>query len=508
MKPIKEDLLHNTDVEELEIVLDGLSFAQLDAETMSRIEKDVLGKLHLPKNCVLPTKRRWRWLAAACLVLVLTTCGCLFAVEARAYQEAVKFFVANDLSTEGLTRAEIKAVYRDITTETFTFGKTAEVILRSISTEQINGFEIFQEMPSPEELEKLWDYKVENGEILAELLPQKPVGTRFDYRILHGRPCDQLLCYSGDQMLWSLKFEEIDLHGFVTAGDDVIAYGETPNSMRDTDQYLWLLRVDSNGNILWENQYDDGFGAEHICSVLKNEDGTFTTFSRGISGKERALCVARYDVDGNRLLYQQNAVEEGNIGNAAHLGDGYLIQVGVFPDVKLLKVNREGRVYESLSYQVENCYYDIQDVIEFGGKIYISATSAPYAENRYGLKLKSAPIYDVVCDMEDSDLTEEFMTPLVQQNYSAVLLVCTADGQPEEFFVAKAAFGGSLSIDENGKLQWDVGNIVKANIREHWRTSSIVELVDGISYISEYMFAADGTLLGEKNTDRMCPFFL
>ena len=64
----------------------------------------------------------------------------------------MRFFDENGLSTEGLSREDVKAVYRDITTQCFTYDKTAEVIRRSVP-----GVEISQREPTPEELEELWN---------------------------------------------------------------------------------------------------------------------------------------------------------------------------------------------------------------------------------------------------------------------------------------------------------------------------------------------------------------
>ena len=77
-----------------------------------------------------------RWAAiAACFVLLLSIgMGTLiYAAEVKEYKEAVSFFEFYGLSSKGLVRKEIKAVYRDITTKSFTYSKTTEVIKNSLS---------------------------------------------------------------------------------------------------------------------------------------------------------------------------------------------------------------------------------------------------------------------------------------------------------------------------------------------------------------------------------------
>jgi len=69
-----------------------------------------------------------KWVAvAACLVLLISTVsGLTIYAEAKEYEEAISFFNEYSLNTEGLSRGEIKSIYRDITTNSFSYEKTAE----------------------------------------------------------------------------------------------------------------------------------------------------------------------------------------------------------------------------------------------------------------------------------------------------------------------------------------------------------------------------------------------
>jgi len=87
----------------------------------------------------------------ACLVLLISTVsGLTIYAEAKEYKAAISFFNEYSLTTEGLSRGEIKSIYRDITTNSFSYGKTAEVLQKSVG-----GYEIFQDNPTPEDLENL-----------------------------------------------------------------------------------------------------------------------------------------------------------------------------------------------------------------------------------------------------------------------------------------------------------------------------------------------------------------
>ena len=106
------------------------------------------------ERCCAPRRRLKPALAAGLALLLLAGgfSGYAFAAEVKEYRAAVAFFAENALSAEGLTRGEIKNVYRDITTGKFSYEKTAEVIAKSVG-----GYELFQQEPTPEAVEGLWN---------------------------------------------------------------------------------------------------------------------------------------------------------------------------------------------------------------------------------------------------------------------------------------------------------------------------------------------------------------
>ena len=77
-------------------------------------------------------------------------------VEAQEYQNAVEFFEANELSLNGLTRYEIKEIYKDITTNKFEYKKTGEVIVESIKS-KVPGYSIEIDNVSSNELISVWE---------------------------------------------------------------------------------------------------------------------------------------------------------------------------------------------------------------------------------------------------------------------------------------------------------------------------------------------------------------
>ena len=116
---------------------------------------------------IMTAAKPWRKVAvlAVCLILLISVSfgTYAFAAEAKAYRVAAQFFDTYGLSTEGLTRNQIKAVCQDITTKTFEYGKTAEVIGSSLTPEQKSDYEKQQNDPAFEDAENLWDFKMQNA---------------------------------------------------------------------------------------------------------------------------------------------------------------------------------------------------------------------------------------------------------------------------------------------------------------------------------------------------------
>lgn len=200
---------------------------------------DIFGEIddrHIAEAAPVAKKSRnkpiwFRWgTIAACMVLVLSVCFGSFAVvaEAKEYKAAVQFFNDYGMSTEGLTRGEIKEVYRDITTKSFTYSKTAEVIRNSISSDNIGGYEIVQDNPTPEDIENLWNYKNYTGGFIGAT----QTGVHYKYHSeykedeslgLEVHDKSYLEKYDGDNLLWSVSISDFWIEDYSIVSDGEIA---------------------------------------------------------------------------------------------------------------------------------------------------------------------------------------------------------------------------------------------------------------------------------------------
>lgn len=455
----------------------------------------------------LQTKKRplfYRWLAAAaCFALLVGIGTAVFATvaEAKEYRAAVSFFEENGLSAEGLSRTELKAVYKDITTNSFTYEKTAEVLQRTVS-----GWEITQDEPTPEELSAIW---YTNTQLQRRIPLTVPDGYSIDHQYIFDKQkgfdvLDKsiLNCCLEGETLWQAEFPDFYTEQFSVTDDGIWVWGTTYIDSSYDPSYAWLAFVDPTGEILWQRRFDHGFKYESIADVLPNEDGTWAVIGRG---DFRFLCLSRYDAQGNELAFRKTEVGNLGIWNTARLGDGYIVQLGnVMTDenARLCRMDREGNVIADYSYEAEDCNYYLVDMIEFGDQVFLSAYATPKQEDEGG-RDEIAAILDFAFSQGWSDIPSEKLTPVVRDNYTAVLLLCSPqDGTPKTFYSVKGSLGGKLSVNEKGQLEWDVESVTSTFFSP--ATNSFT--IGGSCKVYRYTFDTAGTLLSQTDTGETVPY--
>lgn len=465
----------------------------------SDVDDDILARSEAPA-ARRKTRAYQKWGAlAACMALVVGLVGGAIAAEAKEYSAAVEFFKGNGLSTEGLSRSDVKAVYQDITTRRFTYDKTAQVIERAVP-----GVEISQREPTPEEVAALWSRNV-----WMNATPKAGISYRLDYRYkmdeeLGFDVLDKsiLECYRDEALLWTVELPDFYVvdSAFISAGTVVWGYDDTWSSEQPT--YAWLALVDGDGNILWQRRLDHGVKREYVEKVLDNGDGTWVAISQG---DLRYLCLSRYDKDGNELSFHKTEVGSLGIWNVTRFGDGYLVQLGnrmTGETARLAKLDRDGNLIDNFNYEGKDYDYYIKDMVEFEGRVCLSGYVVPKQTDEGG-RHEIANILDHVFDKGVLEISSEELTPLVRDNYTAVLLLCDPEGgAPETFYSVKGSLGGKLAVNDAGELLWDVESVVDTFFSP--LTSSFT--IGGTCQVFRYAFGADGSLLQQTDTGETVPY--
>lgn len=447
---------------------------------------------------------------ALCLALVLCAgLGTLaYAAEQKEYNAAVVFFDTHSLPMEGLSRAELKAVYRDIITESFTYTKTAQVLESSLAVNRVQGFEILQSDPTPEDVEEVWNLL--NAQMYSS--DTRTYRIRSEYRQdptlgFEVHDTSYLEKYDGDTLLWSVPFTEFWFYSFTPVSDGVMVWGQTPTWSSSQTTYAWLAKVDHNGQLRWKKKLDHGFDNASISAVLENGDGSYAVFSRG---DFRYFCLSQYSAEGKELLFRKTEVGNSGIWNAARLGDGYIVQLGntsTGEDAHIVKVDKEGNITDSFSYTAEDAYYFLTDMLEYNGKVYLSAYAVPRLPEESddaGGRYEIAAILNYLFDNDIWEISSEELTPMVRDNYTATLLVCDpGTGTPQEFYSAEGSLGGKLAISEEGALLWDVESITTTYFSPYTNAFTI----GGTCNVFRYSFDSAGTLISQEKTEELTHYW-
>lgn len=473
---------------------------------------------------VLHTRRVRVGLVAACVALAAVIGASAFAVvaEAKEYDAALEFFEENGLSADGLSRAEIKAVYKDISTQKFSYEKTADVLRDSIP-----GLEIIEDDPTPEELAAFW-----NAPPHFDPLPVS--GIRLEGWVVYAykdfiNGITTIRCLQGETLLWAAEIPDFCLGGNSLLSDSVAVW-EDPGThiFFDEDQKSeivrgQLARLDRDGNLVWRQKFNHELKEERIVSVLESEDGKWTVISSGTDKEDNSsLFLYEYGKDGTELSCRHSELPEKlSCKRATRLGDGFLVSCATWfgRDDLILRLDADGKLVGTFSYETDDAQYRIVDLIEYEGQIVLSAYAFPKQEENGGKRNEIKRIFDLIYSDQMPGLPSMYLTPfegsyteeeqseavntfnekllsLLRGNYKAVLLVCDESGTPRTFCEVGEAMGANLSVNDSGELIWNTERFESASYSPATSSFSI----QGNCSVVAYTFGTDGTLLGSAYT--------
>lgn len=411
-----------------------------------------------------------RWAAiAACFVLLLSIgMGTLiYAAEVKEYKEAVSFFEFYGLSSEDLSKGEIKTVYLDIVSNSFSHPQTAEVIRNRLESEKINGYDAFPENPTIEDIATIW--------------------TQFH---IHYISIDFYF-----DLVRNIDAPEVDFYGAISVSDGILAYGY---SSEKNCPSAWVIKADKDGNVIWKHKHDNGFDYEHIDAAFENADGSYTVMSMAKHNGSRYFCFSQYSANGENILFNKTRIysEEQLISNAIQFNDGYIVKLKAYDKSKtgkkILRVDSEGNVSSSFALTGDGVYYYVKDMIEYNGKLYLSVDACP------GEKHELAWITDLLIEKgtNSEEQTGEEILSLLRKNYTATLLICNMKGDLKTVCSAKGFFAGELSISDSGKLLWTTQRILSAYYSPYASSFTFT----GKCHIYRNTFNTFGNLTDQKET--------
>ncbi|MCR5809579.1 MAG: hypothetical protein K6G56_08490 [Clostridiales bacterium] len=475
-----------------------------------------------------PTRLAGRLLAAAaCLAVAvgLGLGGFAVSAEAKEYKAARVFFEEYDLPTYGLTRSEIKAVYRDITTESFTYAKTGEVLCRSLAENSVPGWELHTELRTKEDLQSAWN-ALRTGD--ASLWWGEQYAWELGYREEHIRSesgnadiaeylgTDIIMEKNGDTV-WRVRIDGYYGYELMPVRGGVIATGTAagPGDCRPV-----IVRLSEEGEILWRREAyaDCPWDTVSAMAELSNGDLAFVGVcepedenanSDPNASRKLDVCYARYASSGELIHTSRRFVGTALPRLAAPFGDGCIIGLD---NGGILTADADGNILEMAVYSEEGRCYRITGMTEYCGRIYLSCYSYIDCEpEQFGLSGELASVHlgatgeEILAYYEahpkwyetgEAYCDDVFLASL-RENYEAVLLRIDPENElPEEFHSVGGSFGSRLSVNESGELEWYVETITDACFVPMYNSHS-VDLRCGVY---RFVFDADGSLISSEDT--------
>ncbi len=391
-----------------------------------------------------------------------------------------------------------QAVYRDITTQAYTYFETEAVAKAAASTQNVSGYEISQEQPP-----------FQTGWEGFDAAPKAPEGicyqcanyTRSDETDPSAAKTNDsyLVKYDGLTELWSVGFGEYMIQDYLVVEGGVLAYGTT-QSLRLGDP--WVAKVNENGNLLWIQTYAHGFQDEYVVELQERPEGGYDLFTRG---DYSYFCLTRCAPDGTQLHFQQNGEGDYLVRKIAPFGQGYVAlrqDDWGFEQEMIALLSGDGVFTDAYTYGQEGVNFFVTDMMEYGGKLYLSGYVVPKVSGESGrsdVAWVQKQVLDEQLQVEDS----EALTEALRENFTAVLLVCdTQSGQVLGFYEAESSLGGKLHCGGDGRLQWDVESVFTSYYYPYVNAYGIA----GSCYVFRYTIDAAGMLVQQEKTGEFTMF--
>ena len=494
MKKTLTSLLNRCQPEELDGVLENI-----EIDLPDEASADTIKTLALQKAGVKPRRPiRKLVLIAACIALVAAVLVGCYVAEKVEYDAAVKFFDLNDFDTEGLSRDDIKRVYRDFTTERFAYNDSYELLESNRSTDTVAGVDI-SIMNSANDLN--------NSEIGA-------IGSgRYDSRIRGDIPADTDYFFDkgfskevAGKPIWHFGFDH-EYENYCVAGGKVLLWGEEVDDPEHCYMHTYLaLLDDKDGKAIWEKKLESSY---HFCddpTALLTDDGRIAVLTIETDDRfheEKYLEFRELNLKGEVVTsHEQREDDLVFTDYLTALSDGWLAELqyesidaelenSVILVPRLTKFSRQGEIESEWTLTEENMgnlLYEIKEITEYDEKIFLSI----------GMSEQVMTIPD---DTDYETLEDGFSDKwrdYVRERYQSTLYVLDSNsGKPEQFYSVGGTLAGDLRVDDNGNLVWQVGRIVKCGYAPWANSYSLY----GITRRYDYTFDSDKNLLKQERTD-------
>lgn len=473
---------------ELEELLSGFRAESLDELTKKRIAKSAFVKAGSParERAARPRISRRAMIAiAACLALVIALGAGSFAyaAEAKEYKAALAYFEENGMSTEGLSRSEIKEVYRNFRISASEEGPNGEKKEHETS---IGGVSFPADAAAPADDDEFvhadsrWS-RIRNGH------RERIGGSRDEDGVI------TLIKYLDDAPLWSCTVEPQKL-SFITAfliDDGTVILGAIPNDETEPSIKAAML-ISDDGTEMWFREIGEGREVRAVGAP----DGSVAFFSlvnEDPYENNGILRVTRIAQNGEVLCAADNFTGMPVVvGEVYCFGEGFIITGfdAIGAEQRLYMIGADGHINANADYALDGWECTVCGVKEYGGKVYVSVNAA------------AEEFIDTAGSDMDPATTDEEALEFTINSTKALLLVCdSAGGEPRIFYEAEGSMGIDLDVNEKGELEWTVWSTCAAKVEPNMPAED--DECYGIKAtfrVYKYRFAEDGSFIERFDT--------
>lgn len=477
---------------ELDRLLEGIDEPAPDREKKQRVlrlldRKTGLSTSEKRGNTVRMNRRRWVAAAVAAVMALCLGAGSIALAENAEYNRAVEFFETNGLSTEGLTRSEIKLIYRDITTESYTYSKTAEVLAHTAAEEPVAGYEL----SVPES-----DYAVDLGAELDKMLAAR--GEAQYTAAIYNESVGVVRKTVDREIVWTRE-----LPGFICFEAYPAEDGIYVSGARQGDNGIWnlpgVVKLTYEGELLWTVSWGEDY--EHpdmtendIWSLTVDPEGGVTAFTsyHDIEKQENGITVTKLSADGETIFSRFNPTEIKTVSEAYTFDGGYLAKVYNTPscengvtvsDEFVMRFNADGSIAEEYFFNIDGMKIAIKDIAEGKDKLYVSVTAVNTNASEKLVSLADASGY----------VQPEAFEPYMDEVVSALLFILDENtGAVLNYYEVRGALGAEVSAEAG--VEWIVEKLVSAQFKPEWNRLGL-----GAVRKLGYSFGGDGVLKDVKD---------
>lgn len=520
MTKLLNDIFDNCSPAELDLLLEDYDEELADEKSLDRITAMTMGKSGITKTSrKLGRNTKTLLLIASCVSMIVAMGVGSFVAEALEYNNAVEYLKEKNISIKGMSREDIKNVYRDITTDSYTYSNNSKAVHKNTYINSVQGYNIAQNNLN-EYQSNASSLPMQGGVLTREdnSFAQNRVDYIFDVRgekeewLTDEEGYDYCITtiegsyiakYVDGSEIWQAEVEEFEIDDYLVTEKGVLIYGTTPYRYDGKGWDMWSAFIDNEGKVLWKKKLDNGFHHSFSAYARENKDGTFLVVSLSdneiyhelnppkdlVKNKDKYMVIYHLDYSGKIIsTTTANIGEYTDIYNVFKSGENYIAELyniycDDLNDTKFVKVNRDGKIVKSFKLGSTTDDYEFVDMAEFNGKLYISATARPINSALYRNNLE--------------ELSEITMLKLMREEFTSVLLVCDFEsGRPKEFYSAKGSYAGNLSVS-NRELKWSVNSIITAHYSPYTNAYSFW----GENRTKTYTFDKKGGLLYETKSN-------